>query len=67
MNAGEWCPSQSWACFGVTPFRRSTVAQVWRNVWKLAQGTPAEVRANLDVAAAYLGDSAVREERDGER
>jgi branched-chain amino acid transport system ATP-binding protein len=28
----------------------------------LAEGTPAEVRANLDVAAAYLGDSAVIEE-----
>ncbi len=28
----------------------------------LADGTPAEVRANLDVAAAYLGESAVREE-----
>jgi ABC-type branched-subunit amino acid transport system ATPase component len=27
----------------------------------LTQGTPAEVRANLDVAAAYLGDSAVHE------
>jgi branched-chain amino acid transport system ATP-binding protein len=25
----------------------------------LAQGTPAEIRANLDVAAAYLGDTAV--------
>jgi branched-chain amino acid transport system ATP-binding protein len=28
----------------------------------LAEGTPAEVRGNLDVAAAYLGDSAVVEE-----
>src|SRR6185436_17263137 len=27
----------------------------------LAQGTPTEVRANLDVAAAYLGESAVHE------
>ena len=27
----------------------------------LAEGTPAEVRANLDVAAAYLGESAVHE------
>jgi ABC-type branched-subunit amino acid transport system ATPase component len=27
----------------------------------LAQGTPAEVRANLDVAAAYLGDAPVVE------
>ncbi len=25
----------------------------------LAEGTPAEVRGNLDVAAAYLGDSAI--------
>jgi branched-chain amino acid transport system ATP-binding protein len=30
----------------------------------LAEGTPAEVRANIDVAAAYLGESAVQE--DGE-
>jgi branched-chain amino acid transport system ATP-binding protein len=28
----------------------------------LAQGTPAEVRANIDVAAAYLGESAVQED-----
>src|SRR4029078_7975586 len=27
----------------------------------LAEGTPTEVRANLDVAAAYLGESAVHE------
>ena len=30
----------------------------------LAEGAPAEIRANLDVAAAYLGESAVREESD---
>jgi len=28
----------------------------------LAAGTPAEVRANLDVAAAYLGETAVTED-----
>jgi branched-chain amino acid transport system ATP-binding protein len=28
----------------------------------LAEGTPADIRANLDVAAAYLGESAVQEE-----
>jgi branched-chain amino acid transport system ATP-binding protein len=28
----------------------------------LAEGTPAEIRANLDVAAAYLGESAVHTE-----
>jgi branched-chain amino acid transport system ATP-binding protein len=28
----------------------------------LAEGTPVEIRANLDVAAAYLGESAVAEE-----
>ena len=28
----------------------------------LAEGTPADVRANLDVAAAYLGESAVHDE-----
>jgi branched-chain amino acid transport system ATP-binding protein len=27
----------------------------------LADGTPADIRANLDVAAAYLGESAVQE------
>ncbi|PWU18980.1 MAG: ABC transporter ATP-binding protein [Candidatus Rokuibacteriota bacterium] len=32
----------------------------------LAEGTPAEVRANLDVAAAYLGESAVDAERTGD-
>ena len=29
----------------------------------LAEGAPAEIRANLDVAAAYLGESAVHEDR----
>jgi branched-chain amino acid transport system ATP-binding protein len=28
----------------------------------LAEGTPGEIRKNLDVAAAYLGESAVHEE-----
>jgi branched-chain amino acid transport system ATP-binding protein len=28
----------------------------------LAEGTPAEIRENLDVAAAYLGESAVHED-----
>jgi branched-chain amino acid transport system ATP-binding protein len=28
----------------------------------LASGTPGEIRANLDVAAAYLGESAVHRE-----
>jgi branched-chain amino acid transport system ATP-binding protein len=30
----------------------------------LAEGAPGEIRANLDVAAAYLGESAVHEEAD---
>jgi len=28
----------------------------------LAEGTPADIRANLDVAAAYLGETAVAED-----
>ena len=28
----------------------------------LAEGAPADIRANLDVAAAYLGESAVAED-----
>ncbi len=32
----------------------------------LADGTPAEIRGNLDVAAAYLGDTAVAEEDEGD-
>jgi branched-chain amino acid transport system ATP-binding protein len=31
----------------------------------LADGTPAEIRGNLDVAAAYLGETAVVQEADG--
>jgi branched-chain amino acid transport system ATP-binding protein len=31
----------------------------------LAEGTPADIRGNLDVAAAYLGETAVVEEGDG--
>ena len=31
----------------------------------LAEGTPAEIRENLDVAAAYLGESAVQEDEAG--
>jgi hypothetical protein len=30
----------------------------------LAAGTPAEIRGNLDVTAAYLGDTAVETEPD---
>jgi branched-chain amino acid transport system ATP-binding protein len=32
----------------------------------LAAGTPAEIRGNLDVAAAYLGERAVAEEAEGQ-
>jgi len=32
----------------------------------LAEGAPAEIRSNLDVAAAYLGESAVHETGEGE-
>jgi branched-chain amino acid transport system ATP-binding protein len=28
----------------------------------LAEGSPSEIRANLDVAAAYLGETAVQED-----
>ena len=31
----------------------------------LAEGTPQDVRANLDVAAAYLGETAVQDADDG--
>ena len=31
----------------------------------LAEGPPSEIRANIDVASAYLGESAVREQGDG--
>jgi branched-chain amino acid transport system ATP-binding protein len=31
----------------------------------LAEGTPAEVRGNLDVASAYLGERAIQEDSDG--
>jgi branched-chain amino acid transport system ATP-binding protein len=31
----------------------------------LAEGTPGEIRGNLDVTAAYLGDTAVVDEADG--
>ncbi len=31
----------------------------------LAEGTPAEIRGNLDVAAAYLGETAIQEEAGG--
>ncbi|MDX6388222.1 MAG: Branched-chain amino acid ATP-binding cassette transporter, partial [Gaiellaceae bacterium] len=31
----------------------------------LAEGTPDEIRANLDVAAAYLGESAIHDGDEG--
>jgi ABC-type branched-subunit amino acid transport system ATPase component len=30
----------------------------------LAQGTPAEIRGSVDVAAAYLGETAVQQDED---
>jgi hypothetical protein len=40
VNDALWCPSHAWTCFAFNPRETSSVAHVWRSVWRPTHGTP---------------------------
>lgn len=65
----EECPSKDWIIFGRLCWFKSSVAKVWRRLWKVKPRSPSPalcrrglVLAVVDIVVIYRAADAVRED-----